>query len=188
LRRFRVFGIALAMPGPVQFPTGTNQLDETSPQSLDPSRLRRETWVVTFEDARQRLNGLTGLYIGDDTESGGRIFMGLGQAGCKVRLSRRLVQGLQMLEALHPDLIFLDADFPDIRPGQLLRRVRQLPAAQSATIVVLGARDDRAVRRRLESAGADGFLDKPVDLRVCAQTLVRELPALSVRPQRAVAG
>lgn len=148
----------------------------------------RDGWVVSFEDARRALTGLSVLYFGDDAESGGRIFMSLGQAGARVRLARRLVQGFQLLEALRPRLVIIDGDSSEMDMTELVRELRRRPASASALLVVLSSRDGRAMRRRAKAMGADGFLPKPIDLRVCAQTLVRDLPALAERSTLAASG
>lgn len=71
--------------------------------------------------------------------------------------------GIALAERERPHLILLDPGLPDIEGDELLRRLRDGPAAAASLVVVTG--DSRPERlRELLGAGAGECLTKPVDL------------------------
>jgi two-component system chemotaxis response regulator CheY len=67
---------------------------------------------------------------------------------------------IALAEEVAPSLVFLDIDMPHLDGIEACRRLRDLPAARSATIVMLtaaGPEQERAAR----DAGSDMFLTKP---------------------------
>jgi DNA-binding response OmpR family regulator len=75
-----------------------------------------------------------------------------------------------------PDLILLDVMMPDMDGFTLCRLLRQDPAVAEVPIVMITALDDRKARLTGIEAGADEFLNKPVDileLRTRVKTLSR---------------
>jgi two-component system cell cycle response regulator DivK len=130
---------------------------------------------VSFAEARELLGGLSVLVFDADTEASGRIFISLGQVGASVRLARRTVQGLCLLEELQPGLVIVATAMPDTDALALTRRLTAWAGLHGARVVALGDRSNRSERRRFAAAGCDGLLAKPVDVRLFAQELAREL-------------
>jgi DNA-binding response OmpR family regulator len=144
---------------------------------------------VSFPEARACLAGLGVLVIDPDTEAGGRIFISLTQVGANVRLARRAVQGIRMVDELHPDLIIVGTALPDAEPVALIKQLKAAEGgamAKPALVLALGARDRRSERRRF-LAVCDGYLARPVDVRLFAQDLARALRG-SVGSWSSVAG
>jgi CheY-like chemotaxis protein len=142
-----------------------------------PNPRRLSDWV-SFAEARDLLAGVSVLVFDADTEASGRIFISLGQVGASVRLARRTVQGLRFLEELHPALIIVATTMPDTDPLALVRNLATWASACGARLVALGdPHNHRNERRRYLSAHCDGYLTKPVDVRLFAQELARELSA-----------
>ncbi len=71
------------------------------------------------------------------------------------------VAALAVAEREHPALVFLDVEMPRLDGIEACRRLRELPATVTATIVMLTAAHDDAVEASAEQAGADLFLTKP---------------------------
>jgi CheY-like chemotaxis protein len=72
--------------------------------------------------------------------------------------------GIEALEAAArtlPALVFLDVDMPRLDGIDACRALRDDPATEHATIVMLTAAHGDRVERRAEAAGADLFLTKP---------------------------
>src|SRR5687767_1929619 len=88
---------------------------------------RPATRWVTFDLARERLHGLTAVVLDDDVEASGRIFVSLGQVGMQVRLARRFVAGLQLLDEVKPDLLLAAIRLPDGDVLELFNRLGQGP-------------------------------------------------------------
>jgi DNA-binding response OmpR family regulator len=159
---------------------GTALQDPSAAGPAAPQR-RLHDWV-SFPEARAYLGGLGVLVIDPDTEAGGRIFISLTQVGANVRLARRAVQGIRMLDELHPDLIIVGTALPDAEPVALIRQLRAAEVGKTARLVALGARDRRSERRRFLAA-CDGYLARPVDVRLFAQDLARALRGTASAPQ-----
>ena len=72
--------------------------------------------------------------------------------------------GLEALEVAHdtqPAIVFLDVDMPRMDGIAACRRMREDPATNGATIVMLTAAHGDQTERLAEAAGADLFLTKP---------------------------
>jgi two-component system chemotaxis response regulator CheY len=72
--------------------------------------------------------------------------------------------GLEALEVAHdtrPAIVFLDVDMPRMDGIAACRRMREDPATNGATIVMLTAAHGDHTERLAEAAGADLFLTKP---------------------------
>jgi CheY-like chemotaxis protein len=77
-----------------------------------------------------------------------------------------------------PDLVLLDLHLPDISGDEVLRRLRADPRTAAIPVVVVSADATPASVERLQQAGADAYLTKPLDvddfLRVVGQFLPAE--------------
>lgn len=67
---------------------------------------------------------------------------------------------LEMLATLHPDLILLDVNMPDMDGLQLLEVLQSNPAWQAVPVVMLTGRSDTHTIRRAMQLGAKEFLIK----------------------------
>ncbi|MEX2582414.1 MAG: PAS domain S-box protein [Gemmatimonadota bacterium] len=84
--------------------------------------------------------------------------------------------GVELAREHSPDLILLDLHLPDISGEEVLRRLRSDARTSKIPIVVISADATRVSRERLERAGADGYLPKPLDVDEFLATLERFLP------------
>lgn len=96
-----------------------------------------------------------------------------------MKLARDLLQykGFRTLEATTgvaaidlatkhaPDLVLMDIQLPDMDGEQALRELRSRPSTAHLRIVALTAFAMRADRERLLSAGFDGYISKPINIR-----------------------
>ncbi|MCC5993064.1 MAG: diguanylate cyclase [Rhodobacteraceae bacterium] len=72
-------------------------------------------------------------------------------------------KALDLARECRPDLILLDYCLPDMTGLELCRILRADPASCDTPIVLFSARADRAQRLQALGAGADDFLQKPLD-------------------------
>jgi len=68
-----------------------------------------------------------------------------------------------------PDLILMDIVMPDMSGQDAIALMRQVPALAHVPIVAVSASATVEVREQVMSAGADGFLPKPVELGALLQ-------------------
>jgi CheY-like chemotaxis protein len=84
--------------------------------------------------------------------------------------------GVELAREHRPDLILLDLHLPDIPGEEVLRRLRADERTSSIPVIVISADATRDSQFRLESAGADGYLTKPLDVDQFLETLQSFLP------------
>ena len=88
------------------------------------------------------------------------------------------VDGLQMADALVPDLMLLDVMMPGELDGlQVCARVRANPALKETRVVLLTARGQIKDRDAGQQAGADEYLIKPFSPLQLIETIERLMPA-----------
>lgn len=73
--------------------------------------------------------------------------------------------GLDLARKHLPDLILLDLGLPDLKGDAVLRRLRRDPVTANIPVVILSADATPGEIRRLQAAGVDDYLTKPIDVR-----------------------
>jgi two-component system cell cycle response regulator DivK len=96
-----------------------------------------------------------------------------------LKLARDVLQhrGFRTLEAMtaadgitlavehHPDLVLMDIQLPDADGISALQRLRADPATKTIPVVALTAFVMEVDRQRIATAGFDGYLAKPIDVK-----------------------
>ncbi len=72
-------------------------------------------------------------------------------------------QGLAMARQMHPDLIILDMEMPELNGDQVLRMLKDEPALQHIPVVMVSAFDEIDKIARCIELGAEDYLPKPVN-------------------------
>jgi CheY-like chemotaxis protein len=72
--------------------------------------------------------------------------------------------GIEAVKRLHPDLVLIDMQLPDLDGYQVLRQVRSDATLASSVCVVLSADDAREEIRRALAAGFADYWTKPIDI------------------------
>jgi len=73
--------------------------------------------------------------------------------------------GVALATAHRPDLILMDVQLPDGDGVEALERLRAQPGLVLTTVVALTAFAMREDRERLLTAGFDGYMSKPIEIR-----------------------
>jgi signal transduction histidine kinase/ActR/RegA family two-component response regulator len=87
------------------------------------------------------------------------------RAGIEVVAAMQGRLGLELAREHHPVLVLLDLHLPDMDGEQVLQRLRDDPATASTPVVIVSADATPGRVQRLVSAGAVGYLTKPIDVR-----------------------
>ncbi len=90
--------------------------------------------------------------------------------------ARNGVEALEKTKQFNPDLIFLDVMMPEMNGYEACRRLKENPATQYISVVMVTALADRESRIKGLESGANDFLTKPVDspeLMVRTKNLLR---------------
>ncbi len=72
-------------------------------------------------------------------------------------------EGLEQVKAVNPDLVLLDIMMPDMNGYEVCRAIREDPKTEILPVVMVTALDPSEERIKGLEAGADDFLNKPVN-------------------------
>jgi two-component system cell cycle response regulator DivK len=73
-------------------------------------------------------------------------------------------EALSVLEKAQPDLILLDLFMDDGDGFMVTRAVRENPKIKAIPILVITAADSVDIHRKIQEAGCDGLILKPIDM------------------------
>lgn len=76
-------------------------------------------------------------------------------------------------ESADPDVVFLDNTLPGVPGNELVGRIRAVDSLKNVPLVVFSGTSDEALIARCLSAGANEFLEKPLDMTEYVQGLRR---------------
>ena len=83
--------------------------------------------------------------------------------------------GIAAARELHPDLILLDIQLPGMDGYAVARALKQLPGVERVPIVAVTSFAMIGDREAILAAGADGYLEKPIDPEMFAVAVERFL-------------
>lgn len=107
---------------------------------------------------------MTRISIVEDDQLIAQMYrMKLEAEGYDVDVAESGMNGIQMIEQTHPDLILLDYSLPDINGSAVLQEARRNPATAEAPVIVLTNMDNEAVHDELAKWGVNDYIVK-VDL------------------------
>lgn len=100
------------------------------------------------------------------------------EGGYRLMFAKDGSEALELANSSPPDVILLDIVMPGIDGFEVCRQLRANPALRQVPIVLLTGLEGRASRLKGLEAGADEFLNKPVDL-VELRTRIRTITQLN---------
>ena len=109
------------------------------------------------------------LYIEDNPENRLLVKRILEVEGYKVVEAVSGLAGLSAAETMHPDLILMDINLPELDGYELTRRLKQIKHMAGVPVIAMTANVMKGDREKTLAAGCDGYIQKPID--------VDELPA-----------
>lgn len=89
----------------------------------------------------------------------------LQHAGFEVVEAHTGEQGVDLARESPPDLVLMDLQLPGIDGTEAFRQIRESPSTATVPIVALTAFAMRADQERVDRAGFDGYLTKPISVR-----------------------
>jgi two-component system OmpR family response regulator len=130
--------------------------------------------------AERPLLGLTVLVVEDSRFACEAMRLLCLRSGARIRRADSLKSARRHLIAYRPSVLIVDLGLPDGSGADL---IRDLAASTPRIGVLLGTSGDAAARDELLAAGADGFLEKPIEsLSAFQQAILQHLP-LAARPR-----
>jgi two-component system cell cycle response regulator DivK len=104
------------------------------------------------------------LYIEDDPGNRMLVRRILEAEGFSIMEATDGSAGLEIAAQMHPDLILLDINLPEIDGYDLAKRFRDTPGLQRVPILAITANVMKGDRERTLEAGCDGYIQKPIDV------------------------
>lgn len=144
------------------------------PLILPPDSMQHQSEVDRHEPGKTERHRI--LVVDDNVNAAKLLGMMLQMMGHEIHLAHDGLEGMEVAEAIRPDLIFLDLGMPKLNGYEACRQIREHPLGQEAFIVALtgwGQEDDKI---RSQQAGFNSHLVKPVE----KDTLERLLANLSL--------
>ena len=87
----------------------------------------------------------------------------LSEAGFDVHLAEDGQAGMDVLEAVAPDLVITDINMPRMDGFEVIERVRDTTSFKSIPILVLTTESAADLKARARDAGATGWIVKPFE-------------------------
>lgn len=113
--------------------------------------------------------------IDDDPDMVEVISLLLESAGHSVTSSPAGVNAISLIRKKSPDIIITDLVMAEMDGLELCREIRKDKTLDKTNIVMVSARTDTIWKQRAKDAGANGFIEKPIDVA----TFVRDVEALN---------
>lgn len=96
-------------------------------------------------------------------------------AGYEVRTAVDAEAALELLESFEPRMILMDLQLPGMDGLALTRKLKSDPRHRSIVVIALTANAMKGDDIKARAAGCDGYLTKPIDIEVLANTVATHL-------------
>jgi CheY-like chemotaxis protein len=103
------------------------------------------------------------LIVDDDRQNRELMVAMLAPEGFALQIAASGENALAIVAEQPPDLVLLDVMMPGMDGYQVAATIKSNPATMNIPVIMLTGLDDDGTRTRGLSAGAEGFLTKPVD-------------------------
>lgn len=117
------------------------------------------------------------LLIEDNAQNRYLVTFLLEKRGHRVRQAVNGVQGLTMAATDRPDLILLDVQLPGMDGYAVARALKEDPGLRDVPIVAVTSYAMAGDREKCLEAGAQGYIEKPIDPDSFVEDVERFLPA-----------
>ena len=111
------------------------------------------------------------FYIEDNIDNRTLIRRILSAEGYQVVEAGNAREALETLKGVHPDMILMDINMPEVDGYTLTAQIRSMTGFESTPIVALTANVMRGDRERTLQAGCDGYIQKPIDVDSLSQQI-----------------
>lgn len=115
------------------------------------------------------------VLIDDDPDIVEIISLLLSDGGHSVTTSPAGVNAISLIRKKRPDVILTDLVMAEMDGIEFCREIRADKSLDNISIIMISARTDDVWKEKSQLAGANGFIEKPID----AATFVRDVEALT---------
>src|SRR4030066_1026767 len=118
---------------------------------------------------------ITILYVEDNPENRLLVRRVLMAEGFDVAEAQAASKAVEFINTRYPDLILMDINMPEVDGYTLTSRLRENPRLNGVPIIALTANVMKGDRERTLEAGCDGYIQKPIDVDMLPQQILRFL-------------
>lgn len=111
------------------------------------------------------------LLIEDDRNAARMVSKILEPQGFVVHHAANGLSGLKLAREIHPQMILVDMDLPDLEGKVVVVQLRSEPNSGVIPIVAFTAENSARAKRLALAFGCDDFISKPIDTRTFPETL-----------------
>ncbi len=104
------------------------------------------------------------LYVEDNPDNRLLVRRILMVEGFNIVEAESATRALEVIRDLHPDLILMDINMPDMDGYTLTAQLKKMPHLKGVPIIALTANVMRGDKERTLDAGCDGYIQKPIDV------------------------
>lgn len=104
------------------------------------------------------------LIVDDEPDNLELVAIYLSYVGSSVKTAYNGLEGLAALETFDANLLLIDLSMPKMDGWELKAALRSHPSYQNITTIALTAHAMPTDRERVQMAGFDGYLAKPINL------------------------
>lgn len=115
------------------------------------------------------------LIVEDNIDNYELVRFLLERAGYETLWARSGREGIEMAKAGQPDLILMDLSLPEMDGWTATGQLKSNADIGSIPVIALTAHTLPGDRKRALEAGCDGYISKPIDLELFAETISRTL-------------
>jgi two-component system cell cycle response regulator DivK len=115
----------------------------------------------------------TVLYIEDNPDNRLLVKRVLLAEDYELLEARNAFEALAILKSVHPDLILMDINMPEMDGYTLTAKIKSLPGFEQIPILALTANVMRGDKERTLEAGCDGYIQKPIDIDQLTRVIER---------------
>jgi len=115
------------------------------------------------------------LYVEDNHDNRNLVRRVLEAEGYEMADASNAEDAMKKINSIHPDLILMDINMPDMDGYALTARIKATPGFGNVPIVAVTANVMRGDREKSLEAGCDGYIQKPIDIDNLTQQIERFL-------------
>ena len=82
-------------------------------------------------------------------------------------------EGLSLVRNLHPDVILIDINMPEIDGFTLTAKLREMKHLDGVPVVAITANVMKGDREKTFAAGCDGYIQKPINVDLLPQQVAK---------------
>jgi two-component system, cell cycle response regulator DivK len=85
--------------------------------------------------------------------------------GFEVCMAGNAAEALQVLTAVHPNVVLMDLQLPGTSGLELTQRLKSDPRTRDIVIIAVTSYAMKGDEQKARAAGCDGYLTKPIDVK-----------------------